>query len=379
VKTRLQSLRKHSGFSLLELLASTAVVGGVMIVIASAIATMQNAYVRTRSKIDTFRSAQAAMETVSRRLGMATLNSRLEVFKDKTTNNEEAYRRQSDLHFYSGPVSNIPGNNGDQVGHAVFFQAPLGVDDVLARDQTIYRHDRLHHALNAWGYFIELTTDDAQRPSFMSEADLGRRPKLRFRLMEFRQPTDEFALFRTATGDSTERPAISADTANTLDAVLGHTRQAFVPDTRGQRAVSVVAENIVAMFLRPISGGTGPGSQDAQRYAIAPNLEYDTRAFQYSSTSTSELIRHRLPPAVELTFVAVAEETWQKIGEDDAGRARGQALMQQIRAQVSSGFRDATSFDSQLQQLQRFLDNNKIDHRILVQTIPLPEGRKNFQ
>ena len=367
--SRTQSIRRVGGFSLLEILVSVAVVGGVLLVITSAMATMQNTYVRTRARMDIYRSAHSAMETISRRVTMATLDARWQVPPQSAESTDPDYERESDLHFYCGPVQGLPGISGDESGHAVFFQAPLGIDDVMADDNSQMRHERLSQALNAWGYFVELHSDASQRPDFMAEAGLARSPRLRFRLMEFRQPTDELSVFRAQPADPFGKPAISFGTSR--QAVLSYTENAFMTDNEQRSRTSVVAENIVAFLIRPVSGGTDPGNQNLQRYALAPDMTYDTRAFQYASTPINRLTRHVLPPAVEITLVAVAEEAWDRLGPQQAP-----FMMQQIKSMVDNSFADFSSFDSNLQTLQRFLNQNKIEHRVLVQTVPLPEGRR---
>ncbi len=356
--------RRSRGFSLLELLVSSAIIGAVLIVVASAISTMQNTWLKVRAKADVFRTSRTAAETLSRRLTAATLCSRWVVPAASVTSSSESYERESDLHFFCGPVAKMPGANGTMVGHGIFFQAPFGVDIPDTSASQLNRHDLLGHALNAWGYFVELGSDEAERPAFMAENGSKAPARRRFRLMEFRQPTDELAIFRPGAGSAqTGRPAI-ADATSVSNARALWMQKAL----KEKKNCSVLAENVIALFVRPITSGPN-------RYVLAPKYEYDTRMFlDKAADPIAKRTRHRLPPALELTIITVAEDSWAKVGEQGLG-----ALLQQVSGAVNSGFINAAAFAGDLASLRAKLDALNLNYRVIVTDVPLAEGRKEYR
>ena len=358
------------GFSLLEILIATAILGAVLIVIASAIGTMQNTWVKVRAKADVYRTARAAVETVTRRVALATLSSRMEM-KEPEDNQTDSFQEVSDLHFVSAPADQIDGLPGDTVGHAVFFQAPFGVDSTTARESSDYRHDRLSNALNAWGYYVVLSSDDQDRPSFMNAEANKVPPRLRFRLMEFRQPTSELTIFNPGS-DATLRPAI--DQATGKEGVWKWIKDALSNGTARKQNVSVVAENVVAFLVRPVRGIDPATEQSSDKYDLAPGFEYDSRRFQWEPGSElSRRTRHRLPASLELSFVVTTEDSWERQGPNAQG-----SLLQKVRSAVSGRFNDPLRFDNDLRGLRDALDEAKIDYRVIVTTVPLAEGKKGL-
>ena len=185
-----------NGFSLLEIIVSTAIVGIVLVAIGEAMSTMQNTWVRVRGKADMFRPLRTAADTMNRRLALATLESRWVTEEDAADGKPTGEMvRESDLHFVSGPALKLTGSGATLAGHAIFFQAPFGVDAQRRSESAANSYDRLGHLLNAWGYFVEYGPEPGPRPAFMNQSTSGRRDeRRRFRLMEYRQPTEELSL-----------------------------------------------------------------------------------------------------------------------------------------------------------------------------------------
>ena len=109
------------------------------------------------------------METMSRTLVRATLNGRWEM---NDAADPKFLLRESDLHFVSGPASELLDHSGFMTGHALFFQAPNGYTGPDDRDATATtekaEYDTLPGLLNAWGYFVEFGEDPAKLPAFIS-------------------------------------------------------------------------------------------------------------------------------------------------------------------------------------------------------------------
>ncbi len=115
----------------MDLLVSTVILAIILVVIFSITQQTGRVWKSSQAKIESFQSARAAFESLTRKLSQATLNGYYDYFdangrtpKDPSYDGKPArYGRQSDLHFISGPgLLTHPA----QVSHAVFFQAPLG-------------------------------------------------------------------------------------------------------------------------------------------------------------------------------------------------------------------------------------------------------------
>ena len=213
---------KWAGFTLVELMVSTAIIGLIMIVLVQMTNQMSKTWRSATEKIEKFQEARDGFEAMTRRLSQATLNTYWD-YLDQTgaprnPNVTSAafksfipfmYGRRSSLRFASGPMSQIPaGTSGtpsvavlsaDQARptHGIFFQAPFGLvtdtDTQPAKlNQTALTsgYSVMNNLLNTWGYFVE-TGNDTLRPSFVDPAtnpSAHVRTRWRSRLMEFTAP-----------------------------------------------------------------------------------------------------------------------------------------------------------------------------------------------
>lgn len=367
--------RQPYGFSLLEILVSTAIIGIVLVAIGEAMGTMQNTWVRVRGKADTFRPLRIAADTMNRRLASATLDARWVMEENPADGMPTGdLVRESDLHFVSGPALGLISSGGLLAAHGIFFQAPFGVDDQDRGTSEVNSYDRLGHLLNAWGYFIEYGPEPGPRPAFMAQATSGRRDeRRRFRLMEYRQPAEELEVFSPGT-NTDGQPAIHTATGKfairewlktPLDA--GATMQ--------RRRISILAENIVALVVRPLSGGTLDelvSTTTGPQYDLAEDMEYDSRRHQHDNSPLSRLTRHRLPPALEVTLVATNEDSWARLTPAEVEQAASE-----IRQVTNSAFESVNQYESDIQRLGSTLDRRRIDFRVLRSVVTLAEGTKN--
>ena len=221
-----------AGFTLVELLVSTAIIALLMLVLVGMTNQMSSTWRYTTEKIEKFQQARDGFEAMTRQMAQATLNTYWDYFnsagQQRTALNAPTfipatYGRQSDLRFISGPMSILAPPSTSRPMHGVFFQAPFGA----VEDAPTY--GRMDNLLNTWGYFIEVSDDAADRPGI-----LGARVPLRWRsrLKEFRQPSERMTVYNT-------NPA----TPNTdwFTTALA----SAPPPTR------VLAENIVALIIVP--------------------------------------------------------------------------------------------------------------------------------
>ena len=132
---------RRAAFTLVEMLVSVTFLVILMMLVTQLVGIVQRGWVRTSSKVSQFREARLAFDLISRNLSQATLNTYSEmrydsIGKDQTQQDiksARSYFRQSELQFVSGPTTQLltpGGGSGLYPGHAVFFQAPLGVTEL---------------------------------------------------------------------------------------------------------------------------------------------------------------------------------------------------------------------------------------------------------
>jgi uncharacterized protein (TIGR02599 family) len=292
---------QRSAFTLVELLASTAVIAVLLLVLVSAVSQTGATLRMTTSKTEEFREARTAFETVTRRLSEATLNTYWD-YDNPTA--PKRYERRSELRFVCGPAASLLGDTGKaaRVSHAIFFHAPLGLTEpvpVPTADQPDFRG--LENLLNVWGYFVELSDDRAQRPTFLTDAI--RPPRHRFRLMECMQPTEKLRTYNYTSGGTATAPAsISYKGLNWFTDFIN------LPDA----PVHPLAENIVALILTPRLSKVEESAFNlgADASPLAPKYSYD-------STQTNAEPRlnpkNQLPPVVQVTMVAIDEASASRL------------------------------------------------------------------
>ncbi len=346
--------------TILELLVSLAIFASVMLVIAQAITTIQATWIKTRARADGYRNTRIALDTIARRITQATLASYW-ITPEEPAGSEP--QRHSHLHFISGDAQQLIG--GETIGHAIFFQAPFGQS--ASSDTTSASgapaHEHLTETLNAWGYFVESSSDRQDRPDFLAnEPDLAP-PKTRFRLMEFRQPTAELTLLKmqTLAGVTAPKPQIDSE-----DSPRSWFATPLGKVSPKERHVSLLADNIVALIIRPL-----PRPSKNLTFAPATSYEYDSRPSRSDLSPQAIATRHRLPPAVQLIALAISEDHLQHL-EIDPGKAAAEAS--QLRSLIRSKFQDTTHIDEDLTALERELTQRKIPHALVTQTVPIPEG-----
>ncbi|TLD70966.1 Verru_Chthon cassette protein C [Phragmitibacter flavus] len=269
------------GFTLVELLLSMGVLAILMLLIVQVIGQTSDVWRNTTAKADQFREARDAFEAISRNLSQATLNTYYDYF-DASGNRRTAanastfvpsrYGRHSELRFQTGPASTLIGGAAStRPTHAIFFQAPLGFNSEP-------ENAGLDNLLNTWGYFLEFRPD-TDRPAFVPGVT-----RSRFRLMEYRQPSEELNIY--------ESPA------------------EWIDSVEGSEWARVVASNIVAMVILPklpSKGAVGDPTVDPDGNKLAPLYAYDSTLVGQGASNPELNSLHQLPPVVEFTMVAIDE------------------------------------------------------------------------
>ena len=289
---------QSNGFTLVEVLVSAGIVIIIMAVLLGMTDQTQRLVKATSSKVEQFQEARVAFESMTRRLSQATLNTFWDYQYDGN-GNPTGYQRTAELRFHSGPTKTLNPANGPggniQPGHGVFFQAPLGAVDNVAKLGA------MDHLLNTWGYFLEIGSDSDKFPSFLKKVVT---PRKRYRLMEYMEPSEKLSVYK-----------FQNDTNNRL-----WFSQSL---SKADRPARVLAENIVALVILPrlslvdekrISTTTPP--------VLAPNYTYDSTVTPSASshaatanTLTGMMLNshNQLPPVVQVVMVAIDEPSARRL------------------------------------------------------------------
>ncbi len=329
--TRPHSSRRR-GFTLLELMVSMGVLSLIMLLVFQMLSHTQRAWSGSRARLATFKEARVAFESITRRLGQATLNTYWDYELD-ANDRPRSYQKESDQHFVCGPSESLlGGGGGSRPGHCIFFQAPVGFS--LEEE-----NQALTTLLNSWGYYIEKSNDSAYMPSFLN----GVKTRDRYRLMEFRPPSEDMALYATDLDNNS-----GASLYKWFSGELGKASEG------GFKFSRPIAENILMLVIEPRESNQ-PGNSNS----LASNYKYDSRDFQAGGAG-SDRTKHVLPPLVDVTMVAI----------DEASAVRYEQVNGSLDGLVPSGlFSSASAYDSDIARLRVALTDARVDFRIFEETV----------
>jgi uncharacterized protein (TIGR02599 family) len=352
--------RSAKGFTLVEILVSTALVVAIMALLLNTVDQTQKIWMRSRSKATQFQAARNAFEAMSRRMSQATLNTYWkahDVNIDATSGNFR-FRRQGEFQFVSGPTtrfftaapSSVEGLNEPvddcYPTHAVFFHAPLGSTDLTHTEnkEEVRVFRALDSMMNACGYFIEFG-DDPDRPRFFRDMQPKYPERNRYRLMEMTVPAERLNIYyRPKDNPVLSDPRIFAEDLTYYTGMVDVSRnsQSFVrplwmkeafrretvPSSSGKyrfKYARVMAENIVGMIILPKLAErdrrTSSGQADPKALELAPSFEFDTWRVLAGGTATPLGVKgpnpaadnrardNLLPPIVQVVMVAIDEPT----------------------------------------------------------------------
>lgn len=388
--------RFRVAFTLIELLVSMTFLVILMLVVTQVVGIVQRTWVRSNSRVSQFREARTAFDVMTRALSQATLNTYWDNEFDplrtdaagQQVKRARNYIRQSELQFISGPTTQVltgaSGEASSYPGHAVFFQAPLGITRLSAATGTETNTENMVNLLCGRGYFVEWGDDQSFRPPFLSS--LNSVPtRQRLRLMEY-SPTAEMNRIY----DSTLRPLVDSQTGvnngkrwfnegefAALNSVIINS------ETATTRAFTrPVAENILALIISPQIETTGNTS--VQPYSIAPSYLYDStlqvNPGASASTSNPQGTQHLLPPLLKVTMVALDERSGEFLSRSENDTMRGEVL-----ASVALLFQTAAAYTMDLEGdegnpggLETLLLEKKLNYRVFTTTIALKQARWSF-
>jgi uncharacterized protein (TIGR02599 family) len=392
-------LRPDGGtaFTLIELLVSMTFLVILMLVVTQVIGLVQRSWVRANSRVSQFREARMAFDLMSRSLTQATLNTywdnEFNSFGSDAAGQEvtqaKDYVRQSELQFVCGPTSKIipgvAGNVQNYPGHAVFFQAPLGVTSLVAiagggngAGQPV-NTENMVSLLCGRGYFVEWGSDVSFRPPFLQNLNNVVPVRNRLRLMEYSPTAEKNRIY-----DTTLRPITTHSMQWYMD-VLNTEVQNSQETTQTRAFTRPVAENIIALVISPQLEVTGPnGGANTQPYSIAPQYLYDsTLKVNPGATAINanpQGTQHTMPPLLRISMVALDERSGEFLSRTENNGVRTQ-LMQSISQMLqtaSSLTKELDGMNGTLGDLPILLVQQKLNYRIFSTTIALKQARWSF-
>jgi uncharacterized protein (TIGR02599 family) len=392
VKKRCRSFSstRPTGFTLVEMLVSIAILAIIMVLMSSMLTQTQKAYTYNKSKTEEFREARTAYTALTGRLSQATLNTYYD-YVDANGNTRAAaeaaggatafnfipvsYTRISELRYISGPGLAATAGGATLYTHSIFFQAPLGFSASPYTAPTGTTTQGMSNLLNTCGYYIGYGPDPRTYPTFATTA-----PRSRFRLMELIEPTESLSIYTYTSGGV-------AGTASTGSP--NYTDQAWFTNPLGAATTEahVLADNIIALVLLPkLSPADDPDANNPALAGtlLAPNYSYDTTKTGNvgNSPGTNPGLldsKNQLPPIVQVSMVAISEDSAKRIAANPAvlaalqGKINGLFTAANGAANLNADLRAAP--DGSANSLEQFLITNKISYRIFTSDVSIKAAK----
>lgn len=380
-------------FTLIELLVSVTFLVILMLVVSQVIGIVQRTWVRANSRVSQFREARQAFDTLSRSITQATLNNYWDNdFESVGTDAAgqqitlaKDYFRQSELQFVCGPTSRVipaaAGNAQNYPGHAVFFQAPLGIASLVATaaqgaSSQIVNTENMVNLLCGRGYFVEWGTDASFRPKFLDQLNNAVPVRSRLRLMEYSPTAEKNRIY-----DTNLRP-ITAHSMEWYQDVLNTEVQNSQETEKTRAFTRPIAENIIALVISPQLEATGNTS--VAPYAIAPQFIYDSTLKVNPGSSpinaSPQGTQHLLPPLLKVSMVALDERSGELLAREENNQMRAELL-----TAIAGKLQNASSLVEELDGSQgkvgtlvQLLLDKKLNYRIFSTTIALKQSRWSF-
>lgn len=386
-------LRCRPAFTLVELMISITILVILMLVVTQVIGIVQRNWVRSNARVSQFREARVAFDTLTRNLSQATLNTYWESASDpfrtdsagQQVTRARANLRQSELQFVCGPTTKLltsaSGSKENYPGHAVFFQAPLGVTRLVAATGAQANTENMVNLLCGRGYFVEWGDDQPYRPPFLNQ--LTSVPtRFRLRLMEY-SPTAEMNRIY-ADGyrliDPSDRTKIQNTRKWFQEALTTTVQNDEEVDSRA--FTRPIAENILTLIISPrLETTVAASSGSLEPYSIAREYEFDSALVTSpgsSAGSSPQGTQHQMPPLLKVTMVALDQRGGESLSSNTT-------LRQKVLSEASGLFTKAADYDSDLEgtseepgKLKKLLLENKLDYRVFTTTIALKQARWSF-
>lgn len=360
-------------FTLVEILVSLGVLAILLLISAEVIGSVQTTWTASNARISQFREARTAFDIISRNLSQATLNTYLDYDVNYLANAEPSaattaapteYLRKSDLRFVCGnaPLL-VPGGGGEEnlPGHAVFFQAPLGV----THDPQFAGLDRL---LCGRGYFVQFSSDEFFRPEFINAGNL----KYRYRLMEYSPPAETNLIY----SDPATKSAWLQAAGRSLRDSSGQSGTGGTESAVNRGMTRPISDNIIALIVSPMldnssTAAAGAGTVLAPT-SIAPRFSFDSELKELVGTAGlgSQGTQYLLPPLVRVVLIAIDERSAERLAQTSGG-SDGQSAPFGARINQIIGT-NAAGLSLSLDEVARVLrEEFRVNYRIFSATVAL--------
>lgn len=422
------------GFTLVEMLVSTAIMLIVMLVLLQVIAGMTNIWHTSTGTISTFQSARAAFTTLTRTVSRATLKTYIDyvdanfnpinnasvnsTLAGSTNFNQIAsFTRASELQFVCGPTDttwgataiNAPTSNYPV--DCVFFQAPLGIINGPLDGVNSASDKFLTKSLNTIGFwcsYSQLATTTTVPPWLSTALGLGTTAAqpFKYRLLEYIQPTENLDVYNktSSTSAAAYNPSVSfiANSINGDKTTAGVTTNTSTGVIGPRSQILPVAENIILLVIRPriqpadeiiLAGPGGPlnattaYSATTANAIISPNYIYDSRAWwggytpgvgKVLSTNYAKIMRNQLPPILDIAIIAVDPNSLVRFNFATNAQPVQVALPTTAQpgyaAQIvttAKPFQNSINMEVDLNNYGVFLDRNHIRYRIFRSSVQI--------
>lgn len=383
------SRSRPSAFTLVELIASAAVITLLMLMLVQMSKATGDTWKKGLSKAEQFRETRRAFEIVTRRLASATLNTYWDYEYASSVdpsnpgdNPPKGYQRQSELRFRSLPMEPIATQLGYHPTHGVFFQSPgLAADvsdpywtSVYSNKNDLAPANRLDGMLSTWGYFLEVGDTTKSMPRFLAQ---NAHPSYRCRLLEFREDPKNLAIYKTSYGRAIDKPDDSWFSTP-------------ISKTDDTRPVHVVAENIIAMVILPRLSATDEKTRkdsptiSAQFRYLTPTFDYDSKLkSNYGGTTLPASALpyqinpfNQLPPVVQVAMFALDENSGNRLAVEAANPQQLdlQTLLQGL-FQNASALESSDAQKGDLAELESRLLARHLNYRLFVSNVPIRGAR----
>lgn len=347
--------RKGAAFTLVEVLVSMTILIILLLVSAQVIGTVQSTWTTSNARVSQFREARTAFDIITRNLSQATLNTYIDYDESYlsdgigtlSTRAPSKYLRKSDLRFVCGPAPTLLQQGltaATAPGHAIFFQAPLGV----AHDPAYVGLDRL---LCGRGYFVQYTSDEFFRPAVLPPG----LPRYRYRLMEFSPPAERNLIYPPTTAAPTVSNNSSAWFADAGVAPQDNENPTNHSLTRP------IADNIIALIVAPqVETANAAGEFESI-------FKYDS-AVDDDASPTKQGNQNRLPSLVKVVLVAIDERTADRLSQ--VGDPSTPPFDNAISTLVD-GENDAATLNLTMENVAKVLADRRVNYRIFSATVSL--------
>jgi len=358
----------RAAFTLVEVLVSMTVLLILLLISAQVIGTVQSTWTTSNARISQFREARTAFDIITRNLSQATLNTYVDYDNSylnpsstttagATTLTPQNYVRKSNLRFVCDQAAALVPQAGGLVntpGHALFFQAPLGI----AHNAAYVGLDRL---LCGRGYFVQYTSDDFFRPEILP-AGL---PRYRYRLMEFSPPAEKNLIYSGQDAAGTQNNEWFAGAGVPLE------QEENGPANPG--LTRPIADNIIALIISPQTETDPNGVLEPT--AIAPNFAYDSLTVGAAGAVgggggnlAGQGTQHLLPPLVKVVLIAIDEKSADRLTQGDTS---GTPPFGATISDLIDEDTEAANLNVTLEQIAQELRNRRVNYRIFSATVVL--------